>query len=130
MFGVNSIVGIVQWLGVPDLLRTDGPPWTDNLLAPSPSWGDGGTTTNRNWVIQTGGPYESVSVPWSGLVRVMPAYVCRIPENMRSAARRVCDDLLRYNCTYHIQSISTCRNPIRVRLTNQRDDNWDELVSQ
>ena len=39
MFGVYSINGSVQWLGVPDFLRTDGPPWTDNLLAPVPSWG-------------------------------------------------------------------------------------------
>ena len=25
MFGINSINGSVQWLGVPDFLRTDGP---------------------------------------------------------------------------------------------------------
>ena len=38
MFGVNIINGSVQWLGIPDLLRTDGPPWTSNILAPHPSW--------------------------------------------------------------------------------------------
>ena len=37
MFGVNSINESVQWLGVPAPLRTDGPPWTDNILAPSPT---------------------------------------------------------------------------------------------
>ena len=79
MFGVNSIVGIVKWLGVPDLLRTDGPPWTDNLLAPSPSWGDGGTNTNQTWGIQPGGPYGSISVLCSGPTHVIPAYVCRSP---------------------------------------------------
>ena len=52
MFGVNSINGSVQWLGIPDSMRTDEPPWTDNLLASSPSWGDGGITINPNWGIQ------------------------------------------------------------------------------
>ena len=31
MFGVISINGSVQWLSVPAPLRTDGPPWTDNI---------------------------------------------------------------------------------------------------
>ena len=31
MFGVNYINGSVQWLGVPDFLRNDGPPWTDHI---------------------------------------------------------------------------------------------------
>ena len=48
MFGVNSINGSVQWLGVPAPLRTCGPPCTDNILAPSPSWGTGGNATNPN----------------------------------------------------------------------------------
>ena len=34
MFGINYINGSVEWLGVPDLLRNDGPPWDLNLLAP------------------------------------------------------------------------------------------------
>ena len=84
MFGVNSINGSVQWLGVPDFLRTDGTPWTDNLLDPSPSWVDGGTTTNPNWGSQPGGPYGFFSVLWSGPVCVMPSYVRRSLENTRS----------------------------------------------
>ena len=63
MFGVDLINGSVQWLGVPYPLRTDRPPWTDNILAPNPAWGNGGTSTNPNWGIQLGGPYDSVSVP-------------------------------------------------------------------
>ena len=51
MFGVNSINGSVQWFGVAAPMRADGTPWTDNILAPSPSWGTGGTATNKNWVI-------------------------------------------------------------------------------
>ena len=37
MFGVNSINGSIQWLGVPYPLRTDGHPWADNMLIPSPA---------------------------------------------------------------------------------------------
>ena len=94
MFGVNSIYGIVQWLDVPDFLRTDRPPWTDNLLSHSPIWGDFSTTTNTNWGSQPGGPYGSVAVPWSCPVRVILAYVRRSPENTCSAAHRVCNNLL------------------------------------
>ena len=79
MFRVNSINGSVQWLGIPDPLRTNGPPWTDNILAPSPDWGTCGTAINTNWVIQPGGPYGSVAVLWSGPVRAMAAYFCRSP---------------------------------------------------
>ena len=46
-FGVNSINESVQWLGISDFLRTDGPPRTDNLLDPGPSWVEDGTTTFR-----------------------------------------------------------------------------------
>ena len=94
MFGVNPINGGVQWLGVPAPLRTNGPPWTDNISATSPTWGTGGTATNLNWGSQPGGPYGSVAVPWSGPVRAMTAYVRRSPVKMRSALRRICDDLL------------------------------------
>ena len=48
MFGRNSINGSFQWLGSPNPLSTDGTPWTDNILAPSPAWGIGGTATNLN----------------------------------------------------------------------------------
>ena len=41
MFRVNLINGSVQWLGVPATLRNYIPPWTDNILAPSPAWGTG-----------------------------------------------------------------------------------------
>ena len=30
----NSINGIVGWIGVPNFLRNDGPPWTLNIMAP------------------------------------------------------------------------------------------------
>ena len=127
MFGVNSINGSFQWLGIPDFLSNYGPPWADNLLASGPTWGYSGITTNPNWVRKPGGRYVSVAVPWNRPVRVIPDYVCRIPENMRSAARRVCDDFLRDICTARMQSLSTFRNPIRGRLVSRRDDEWDDL---
>ena len=68
MFGVNSINGSVQWLGVPDFLWTDRPPWAGNLMDPSPSWVNGVTTTNPNWGSQPGGPNGSFAVPSSGTV--------------------------------------------------------------
>ena len=79
MFGVNYINESIQWLGVPDPLKTDGPPWIDNILDTSPAWGAGGTATNLNWGSQPGGPYGSFSIPLSDPVRTMPACVFRIP---------------------------------------------------
>ena len=94
MFRVNLINGSVQWLGVPATLRNYIPPWTDNILAPSPAWGTGGTATNTNWGIQPGGTYSSVAVPWISTVCAMPAYVRRSPENMRRSVCRVHENLL------------------------------------
>ena len=65
-------------MGVPEFLRTDGRPWTDTILAPSPAWGTSGTATNLNWGSQPGGPFGSASVLCIGTVHAMPAYVCRI----------------------------------------------------
>ena len=95
IFGVNSINESVQWLGVPSLLRTDGFPWTDNILCPSLDWGTDGTATNLNWGSQPGGICGNVSVLWSGCICDILAWVCRSPENMYSSAYRVCDYLLR-----------------------------------
>ena len=133
-FWEKPINGSVQWLGVPHFLRTNVPPWTNNILAPSPSWGTGGTAINPNWWSQPGRPYGSVAVPCSDTVRVMPAYVCRSPENTRSAVRRVYDKLLQDNCTSRMQSLSTSHSLLRNRLVNQWNDNWnyiwDEPVDQ
>ena len=49
MFGINSINVSVEWLGVPDFHRIDGPALTDNILDPCPSWVDGGSDTNLKW---------------------------------------------------------------------------------
>ena len=119
--------GSVKWLDVPHFLSNNVPPWTDNILAPSLRWGNGGTATNPNWGSQPGGPYGSVAVPWSGPVHAMTAYVFRSQENTRSTARRVRDDILRENCTARMQSLSTSRNPIRNCLVNRWDEDWYDL---
>ena len=48
ILGQISINGSVEYLGIPDFHRTSEPFWDDNILAPSSSWGYGGTTTNKN----------------------------------------------------------------------------------
>ena len=127
MFRRNSINGSVEWLGVPDLLRTNGPPWTANILAPHPSWGYQGYSTNPNWGSGSGGYSESVSVLWNCPARDLPIYHQRVFENMCSTVRRVGYNILQENRTYRMQSPPTCRNPIRRCLVNQRYDNWGYL---
>ena len=102
MFGVNSINGSVQWLGVPAPLSTNGSPGTDNTFAPSFDWRTGGTDTNPNWGRKPGGAYGSVAVLWSGPACVMPSYIQRSLENTCSAASRVRDNLLHDNLTAHM----------------------------
>ena len=89
MFGINSINGSFKWLGVPDFLRNDGPPWTVNILAPYPSWGEQESITNPNWVSFSGGHSKSVSFTFNRPVRVFPIYHRGVFENMISDTRRM-----------------------------------------
>ena len=107
MFGRNFINESVEWLGVPDFHRTDGPAWTANILAHHPSWGDRGSSTNPNWVSKSGGYSGGVSISWNFPVHVLPVYHRRFSENTRTPACRVCDDLLRVSCLACMQSPST-----------------------
>ena len=50
-------------MGIPAPLRTDGPLWTYNILAPGPIWGAGDITTNLNWGSQPGRPSVRVAIP-------------------------------------------------------------------
>ena len=122
MFIINSINGSVQLLGAPDFLRNNGPPWTDNLLDPGPSWGDGGTTTNQNWESQPGGIYGSFVVPWIRPVPVRPSYVLRSPGNARADERCIRDNHLQSRRLERMHSPSTIRNPIFNPRVNRRDD--------
>ena len=74
-FGRKFINESIQWLRVPRFLRNYGPPWTDNILCPSPCWGVGGTVENWAWGSRPGGRYCSVDVPWRRAVPDRPAYL-------------------------------------------------------
>ena len=74
----NPINGIVEWLGVPDFLRTDATACTANFLAPHPSWWCRGSSTNRNWGSQSGGDSDIVSIPWNRYICFLPVYHRRI----------------------------------------------------
>ena len=63
MFVRNSMNGTVEWLGVPEFLRNDGPPWTLNLLDPYENWEDIGSITNPNWGSQSGGGFRQCYHP-------------------------------------------------------------------
>ena len=64
----KTINGIFEFLGVLDLLRTKGPYWIDNIMAPITYWGVGGTVTNLNWGSQPDGQQIGVSVLWRSAV--------------------------------------------------------------
>ena len=62
MLGRNSINGSVELLGVPNFLRTDGPPWTLNILAPYDNLGDRVSSTIPNLGNASGGYSDGVSI--------------------------------------------------------------------
>ena len=126
MFGRDSINGSFKWIGVPNFVRDYEPPWTLNILAPYANWGDRGSSTSPNLGSGSGEYSDGVSINWNCPARVLLIYHRRIFENTRSAAGRARDNLLMENHTYRMQSPSTCRNPIRGRLVNLRDEKWDD----
>ena len=58
MLGRKTINVSVKWIGVPNFLRTDGPPWTLNLLSPYSNWVDRGSSTSPNLVSGYGGVFR------------------------------------------------------------------------
>ena len=86
MFGRNSINGSVEWLGVRNLLRIDGPPWNLNILTPCANWGDRGSSISPNLGIGSGGCFCGVSINCNYPARVLPIYYRRIFDNTYTAA--------------------------------------------
>ena len=127
IFWKKSINRSFEFLSVPNLLRSRGSYWIDNVLVPIPSWGVGVTVKKLNWGSQPGGRYAGVSVPWRAAVPVCPAYLSRIPENTRATACCVRDNLLRDHRLARIQSLSDSRNILCDRLVNRKDCAWDDL---
>ena len=77
MFVKKSMNGIFYFLGIPAPLRTNGPPWINNIMVPSPTCGVDGSVKNLNWLSQPGGHYGGVSFLWYGAVSDRPIYVPR-----------------------------------------------------
>ena len=119
---------------VPDFPRTNGPPWTANLMDTFSDWGRRVPSTSQNLSSGYGGYSDSVHTNWNQPARNLPIYHRRVFENTRSAGRRARDNLLRENRTYRMQIPSICRNLIHGRLVNRRDDTlddrWDLSVRQ
>ena len=127
MFGRKLINGSFKWMGVPDFLRADGPPWNDNILCPSMCWGVGGTAENVFWGGQHGGHYGGFDVPWRGAVPARLAYLPQSLENARATARRVRDDLLLEHHLARAQILSDSWHILRDQLVNLTDCAWDDL---
>ena len=126
-----SINGSVQLLGIPAFVRNSGLLFIENLQAPTvPSgWGDA-DTSNKNWGVIPGLSYSIWSVTWDSTVPAHPDYMPRIPENPRTAARRVRDDF----CLQRRRDIMWRRSKSRNTIVNPRihrsDDDREGLVTQ
>ena len=127
MFCRKYINGSVKWLGIPNFLRNDGPPWTLNILDTYAKWGYRGSSTSPNLGSVSGGYPDSVSINWNCPTCVLLIYQRRIFDNTRSAAHRARDYLLMENCTYRTENPSTCHNSIRGSLVKRQDDALDNL---
>ena len=134
MFGRKLINGIFEWMGVPEFMRTNGTPWTANILVPYSDWGHGGPSTSQNLSSGSGKYSDSVHINWNRSASNLPISHRRVFENMRSAGSRAHDDILLEKRTYRIQIPSTCKKPICGRLVNRTDDTlddrWDFSVCQ
>ena len=62
MFGQKFIIGILEWLRVPNFLRNDGPPWNFNLLSTYADWGERRSSTSMKMGIGYEGYYNSVYI--------------------------------------------------------------------
>ena len=63
MYGRKLINGSVKWIVILTLLLNDEPPWTENILVPSPRWGVEGTYEIWALESQPDSRYSSVDVP-------------------------------------------------------------------
>ena len=112
MFSSKSINGSVEWMGVPEFLRTNGPAGTANILSPCPSWVDRGSVTNLNWGSQYRGCSYNVSVPWNYPIRVLLVYTIwslKTYPLLHATSLTISFELI---VRQALQSHSTCRNPI------------------
>ena len=128
IIGQISINGSVKVLDIPDLHKTSGPIFTENILSPhdTTGWGDGGIPNQNCPVSQT----RNVSVLWHGDVPACPANMTRSPENARAAAQHVHDNWLCGRRCVHMRSPSTCHNPAWNPRINCCGDYREDPVDQ
>ena len=126
MFIIKSINGSAKWLGGPSFLWNYGLPWTLNLLDPYADWGSRRSSTSQNSSSEYGGYSDSFFINWNQPACFLSIFHQIFFENICSAARRACDNLLMDNRTYRMQIPSTCHNPICGCLVNWRDDALDD----
>ena len=74
MFGIKLINGSFEWMDVPDFLRTDGTPWTANILDPYSGWGRRGPSTSQNLSSGSGGYSDSVHINLNRPSCALPIY--------------------------------------------------------
>ena len=81
MFDRKLINVSVKWLIIPIFLWNDRPPWADNIVCPSTSWGVGGTYKIWDLEIQPGGRYRGVDFPCNGASPAHTDYLRQSLEN-------------------------------------------------
>ena len=96
----------------------------ENAQAPNVSYGCGDADIlNYNWGVTPGGPYSNVAMDWGITAPSRQEYMPRSPENLRIAARRVCDDFRRLRRRKLERRRSRSCNPIvNLRVNCRVDD--------
>ena len=126
-----SVNGSVELLGIPADAFGCGLPFHKNVLAPTVTHGWGYTgTSNQNWPVILGGPYNNVVVAWSGAVPARPAYMPMSPDNVHAAARRICDYSLCSRLHERMRSPSISYSHIRNLRVNRYGDDREGPVAQ
>ena len=127
IYGQESINGSVKWLGVPAPFCDTGVAGTENILVPSPHWGDRVGVGYWDWVAHSGVIIRD-DVPWRSALPARPDHLPRSPpENACATARRVRDALLREHRLTRAQNVLYAHQIDGVGRVNCSDDDWDDL---
>ena len=127
VYGQKSIHGSVARIGVPVPFCNTGVAWTENILVPSPRWGDG--VTYATWTLgNQSGVIIGDDVPWHSIFPACPAYLpISPPENERATTRRIFDALLQDHRLARAQNILYAHHIGDDGRVNWLDDDWDDL---
>ena len=127
IYGWKSINESVECLNVPAPFYGTGVAWIENILVPSPRWGDG--VTYATWTVGTqSGVLIIADVPWRSVVPVRQTYLTRSPpENARATARCVRDACLWENCLGRAQNVLYAHHIGGDGQVYWSDDDWDDI---